>query len=194
MVVSHQHSRATRGNSEIVGNRAVTRWQQTRRLGCNGWGNIHSGPHKSGISQDVRGKHKQCWPRRPLRRCDQRCWNRLLRSVLARNQWRQRLFKLDPNTGKISGYGIDGPGLATDPYLRTIISSDNSRVFFNDDGFVFYINTATDKWVPASLDQTCCYGDYELALSANQARFEASGYFYDSNLPNPIIRSMTAKF
>ena len=91
-------------------------------------------------------------------------------------------FKLDTNTGKITGYGIAGPGLATDPYLRAIISSDNSRVFFNDDGFVFYINTATDKWVPASLDQTCCYGDYELALSANQVRFEASSYFYDSNL------------
>jgi hypothetical protein len=36
--------------------------------------------------------------------------------------------------------------------------------------------------VPASVDQSCCYGDYELTLSANQARFEASSYLYDPHL------------
>lgn len=92
-------------------------------------------------------------------------------------------FKLDTNTGKIKDYGIDGPGFNTeDALLRTVISSDNSRVFFNDDGYVFNIDTASDKIFSASTDQGCCYGDYDLTLSSNQVQFEASSYFFDSNL------------
>ena len=64
----------------------------------------------------------------------------------------------------------------TDIYLRTVISSDNSRVFFNSGGAVFYIDTATDARVNATVDENCCYGDYDLALSANQSQFEGSGY------------------
>jgi hypothetical protein len=60
--------------------------------------------------------------------------------------------------------------------------ADNSRVFFNDDGYVFNVDTATDKVFSASNDQGCCYGDYELALSSNQVQFSASSYIYDANL------------
>jgi hypothetical protein len=92
-------------------------------------------------------------------------------------------FKLDTNTGTIKDYGIDGPGRGTeDLLLRTVISSDNSRVFFNDQGYVFNIDTASDKIFSASTDQGCCYGDYDLTLSSNQVQFEASSYFFDSNL------------
>jgi hypothetical protein len=41
----------------------------------------------------------------------------------------------------------------TNIYLRTVISSDNSRVFFNSDGAVFYIDTATDAGVNATLER-----------------------------------------
>jgi WD40 repeat protein len=88
-------------------------------------------------------------------------------------------FKLDTNTSAITDYGLQGSG---SDLLRTAISSDNSRVFFNDDGYVFNIDTATDKRFSASVDTGCCYGNYELSLSANQTQFEASGYLYDSNL------------
>ncbi len=98
-------------------------------------------------------------------------------------------YKLDSNTGAITDYGIDNPdsydivtGQPLDVYLRTVISSDNSRVFFNDDGYVFNIDTASDTIFSASTDQGCCYGDYDLALSANQVQFSASSYLYDSNL------------
>jgi hypothetical protein len=92
-------------------------------------------------------------------------------------------FKLDTNTGKITSYDMFGPGVPdTDIYLRTVISSDNSRVFFNSDGAVFYIDTATDAQVNATLDENCCYGDYDLALSANQSQFEGSSYLYDLDL------------
>ncbi len=98
-------------------------------------------------------------------------------------------FKLDTSTGTLTDYGIDGPDMYNvvtdtplDVYLRTEISSDNSRVFFNDDGYVFNIDTATDTVFPASIDQSCCYGNYDLALSSNQTQFEASSYLYDSDL------------
>jgi DNA-binding beta-propeller fold protein YncE len=95
-----------------------------------------------------------------------------------------QFFKLNTNTGTIFNYGIDGPGSpATDAYLRNVISSDNSRVFYNEEGYVFYVDTATDKLFPApGYLSPCCYGNYDLALSSNQARFEGTGYFYDFNL------------
>lgn len=34
----------------------------------------------------------------------------------------------------------------------------------------------------ATADQGCCYGTYDLALSANQIQFSASDYIYDTNL------------
>ena len=96
-------------------------------------------------------------------------------------------FKLDTNTGAFTDYGIDGPqysfdGVPRDPYLRTEISSDNARVFFNNDGQVFSIDTSTDKAFQASTDTSCCYGNYDLALSSNQTQFGASSYLYDTNL------------
>lgn len=94
-------------------------------------------------------------------------------------------FKLDTNTGALTDYGIDGPGefidgVPQDVYLRTEISSDNSTAFFNADGGVFTIDTATDT-VSRMVNQGCC-GNYDLALSNNQTQFEASSYLYDTNL------------
>lgn len=96
-------------------------------------------------------------------------------------------FKLDTTTGNFTDYGIDGPqisigGVPQDVYLRTEISSDNSRAFFNDDGYVFDVDTATGKISPPTVDPGCCYGDYDLALSNNQMQLEASSYLYDTNL------------
>jgi hypothetical protein len=104
-------------------------------------------------------------------------------TVLGQGGGADQFFKLNTNTGTVFDYGINGPGLgANDAYLRNAISSDNSRVFFNEDGFIYYVDTATDKWVSSSVDIGCCYGDYELSLSAKQDQFEASGYLYDYNL------------
>jgi hypothetical protein len=96
-------------------------------------------------------------------------------------------FKLNTSTGTITDYGIDSPGESIaghpqDVFLRTVISADNSKVFFNAKGFVFRIDTATDSITPASNDVGCCSGDYDLTVSANQVQFEASSFFYDSNL------------
>jgi hypothetical protein len=94
-----------------------------------------------------------------------------------------QFFKLNTNTGAILNYPPNGPGAGqSDEYLRELISSDNSRVFLNELGLIYYIDTATDKLVQANIYITCCYGNYDLALSSNQARLEGTGYFYDFNL------------
>jgi hypothetical protein len=92
-------------------------------------------------------------------------------------------FTLDTNTGTLTDLGIDGPGLgATDFALRVSLSADNTRIYFNNDGYVFTMDTATNSMVSASVDPGCCYGDYDLAIAPNQTQVEATSYLYDSNL------------
>lgn len=88
-------------------------------------------------------------------------------------------FKLDTATGAIVDYRMVTFG---GNLYRAAITSDNSRVFFNDDGAVFSVDTATDEISDAADDQSCCYGDYDLALSAKHATLEASSYLYDTDL------------
>lgn len=104
----------------------------------------------------------------------------------------EQFFQLDTSTGVVTGYQyLDGPGEGqSDMYLRTEISSDNSQVFFNMLGEVFSINTATNDITHATVEPGCCYGDYELALSADQTQLEASSYFYDLNLNAESYSSM----
>jgi YVTN family beta-propeller protein len=95
----------------------------------------------------------------------------------------QGFFKLNTGTGAVTSYGFANPGSGmSDANLRTVISSDNSRVYFNDDGYVFSIETATDKIVSASDYPGCCYGDYDLTLASGQQRFEATSFLYDRDL------------
>jgi WD40 repeat protein len=103
--------------------------------------------------------------------------------VIGQGGGADQFFKLNTNTGAIFNYGIDGPGLGpNDFYLRNAISSDNARVFYNEYGEVFSIDTATDTLVEALDGYGCCYGNYELALSSNQTQFTATFYIYDSDL------------
>ena len=104
-------------------------------------------------------------------------------SVLGQGGGADQFFKLNTTTGTIYNYGIDGPGLGSnDDYLRNVISSDNARVFYNEYGEVFSIDTATDMIVEALDGYGCCYGNYELALSSNETQFTATFYIYDSDL------------
>lgn len=105
--------------------------------------------------------------------------------VIGQGGGADQVFKLDTGHGTFFNYSIDFPGLGSnDAYLRNAISDDNARVFFNADGAVFSIDTATDKIFFATEDPSCCYGNYELALSNNQTQFTATFYIYDSNLNN----------
>jgi hypothetical protein len=88
-------------------------------------------------------------------------------------------FKLNTTTGAVTDYGINSFG--GDLY-RVAITSDNSKAFFNNDGAVFSVDTATDIVSYAADDPGCCYGDYDLTLSAGQTTLEATSYLYDTNL------------
>ena len=88
-------------------------------------------------------------------------------------------LKLNTATGTFTDYGIDAFG--TTQY-RNAISSDNARVFFNNDGQPFSVDTATDTVSYAPISPGCCYGDYDLSLSSNQISLEATSYVYDTNL------------
>ncbi|MGA2572053.1 MAG: hypothetical protein ABSF23_16210 [Terracidiphilus sp.] len=88
-------------------------------------------------------------------------------------------LKLNTSTGTFTDYGIDAFG---NTQYRNAISSDNARVFFNNDGQPFSVDTATDTVSYAPISPGCCYGDYDLSLSSNQISLEATGYVYDTNL------------
>jgi hypothetical protein len=93
-----------------------------------------------------------------------------------------QFYKLDTNTGQIKDYEIEGSDFNGDAYLRNAISTDNARVYNNDDGAPFYIDTATDDVFFALDGYGCCYGNEELTLSNNQTQFSATFYIYDSDL------------
>ena len=88
-------------------------------------------------------------------------------------------FKIDSSSGNVTDYRVVGFGGAQ---YKAAITSDNSKVFFNNDGQVFSVNTATDTVTNAVDDPGCCYGDYDLTLSAGQTTLEATSYLYDTNL------------
>ena len=88
-------------------------------------------------------------------------------------------FKLDEMTGNVKDYSVvtfDGA------MLRTAISPDNSHVYFNNEGEVISVDTASDTLSYASVDPSCCYGDDDLAIAANGATVEATSYLYDDGL------------
>ncbi len=89
-------------------------------------------------------------------------------------------LKIDAGTGQISNYGVNALGNSL--MSRAAISGDNSRVFFNEEGEVFSVDTATDTMEYASIDPTCCYGDDDLTLASGQTTVEATSYLYDLNL------------
>lgn len=92
-----------------------------------------------------------------------------------------------PYGGQIcyTGFGVDTPC-----YTRGVITQDNSRVFFNQDGNIFFVDTTTDALTWATMDVGCCYGNEDLALSSDQSTLEASSYIYDTNLNAKSYQAM----
>lgn len=89
-------------------------------------------------------------------------------------------FKLDSTSGQVTDYQLLDCAMA--PLYKVDISSDNTRVFFNDGGMVASVDTATDALRWAAADAGGCYGDYDLTLSSGQTTFEATSYLYDANV------------
>lgn len=103
------------------------------------------------------------------------------------------LFKYDPGANTWKDYQVSGGGAPNQQYLRVIISSDNAHVYFNMDGQPFIVDTATDKVAFTSVAPGCCYGDYELTLSRDDATVSATAYFYDAALGAQALESLNIR-
>jgi hypothetical protein len=68
-----------------------------------------------------------------------------------------------------------------DPYIRVLLTSDNSRLFICIAGYVSFLDTATDTVVTNTISPE---GDYELTLSSKGTWMSAAEYLMDTNL-NP---------
>ncbi len=86
-------------------------------------------------------------------------------------------YKLNTKTGATSSYLTGGP----DPYVRAVITTDDSTVFFNTIGYLVSVNTASDQLSQVGLLPLCC-GNDELSLSHNNAQLTSSSYIYDVNM------------
>jgi WD40 repeat protein len=93
-------------------------------------------------------------------------------------------FKLDTTTAKVTDYKILGVGgfQANDSLLRTAISADGARVYFNGGGFIFTADTATDTAGFAGGTSCCSLDLMDLTLSSNNTRLSAAFSNYDADL------------
>jgi WD40 repeat protein len=90
------------------------------------------------------------------------------------------LHRLDTSTGAVSDYQeFNEGGDIGDPYIKILLSSDNARLYFNIDGVLGALDTATDTVYE---NPTFSGGDNELALSSNGTWMTAEEYLMDTNL------------
>jgi hypothetical protein len=92
------------------------------------------------------------------------------------------LHKLDTSTGIVTDYTNTGDlAFGDDVFLKVLLTKDNKRLFFNDEGGIIALDTATDTMI---FNPYIVAGDYELTLSSNQTWMSATEYMMDTNL-NP---------
>jgi len=88
--------------------------------------------------------------------------------------------KLDTTTATVSDYHFSQIGnLGGDAFIRVLLTSDGSRVYFNNGGSVISMDTATETFY---FNPTLSGFDYELTLSSNQTWMSATEYLMDTNL------------
>lgn len=92
------------------------------------------------------------------------------------------LARLDLGTGAVSVFSsVGSSGSNSDVNFHLALSNDNSRAYFNDQGQMLYVDTASNTVVYKPVGDGCCYGDYDLHLANNQGSIEATGFLYDGD-------------
>ncbi|HJX83800.1 MAG TPA: IPT/TIG domain-containing protein, partial [Candidatus Angelobacter sp.] len=92
------------------------------------------------------------------------------------------LHRLDTSSRTVVDYQFIQAGGGPDFLSRVLLSSDNARVYLNNAGIVYAIDTATDVQVFNPL--VASSGEYELTLSSNQTWMSANEWLMDTNF-NP---------
>ena len=92
------------------------------------------------------------------------------------------LARMDLSTGTVTDFtGVGASGSNSDVNFHLALSSDNSRVYFNDEGQMLYVDTASNTVVDKPVGYGCCYGDYDLHLANNQTSLEGTSFLYDGD-------------
>lgn len=92
------------------------------------------------------------------------------------------LARLDLGTGTVTDFtGVGASGSSADVNFHLALSQDGTRAYFNDEGQMLYIDTASNTVVYKPVGDGCCYGDYDLHLATNQSVMEATGFLYDGD-------------
>ncbi len=97
------------------------------------------------------------------------------------------LYKIDTTTGTAAWVtGVDNRPPQGDDYdefgLRLAMSADGSRVYFNNDGELVYLDTATGTYQIVDQGPLGEFsGGYELVLAPDQSRLAVGGLITDSN-------------
>lgn len=95
------------------------------------------------------------------------------------------VFKLDTSTGAFTNYNVTAGGNSASPpnNFRAELSADGSRVYFDDTGDVYYIDTTTGSIMLPANTIACCAANSDFALSP-QGPMAFSSYLFDAEL-NP---------
>jgi YVTN family beta-propeller protein len=92
------------------------------------------------------------------------------------------LARLDLSTGTVTVFqSVGSSGSNSDVNFHLALSNDNSRAYFNDQGQMLYVDTASNTVVYKPVGDGCCYGDYDLHLANNQSSIEATSFLYDGD-------------
>ena len=108
------------------------------------------------------------------------------------------MFSLDPSTGTLKNVGLPPesclPTQGPDPDGRLVTTADGSRIYFNDAGYLGYVDTISGQVVsPINNDSDLGEGGYEIVMGANQTRLFADGFFTDSNLNTLGLQALNAE-
>jgi len=92
------------------------------------------------------------------------------------------LHQLDTTTGAVTDFSnVEDDSLGADAFMKVLLTNDNSRIYVNDAGAVFEMDTATNTF---SFNPILFGSDYELTLASNNTWMSATEFLMDTNL-NP---------
>ncbi|MDR3726331.1 MAG: IPT/TIG domain-containing protein [Terracidiphilus sp.] len=92
-------------------------------------------------------------------------------------------FSLNTSSGVFTDLGVTAGGVGNG-IAFVVLSADGIRVYFNNSGYPFSIDTTTGAIFQTSGGFSGGQGNLELSLSSNQTSLAAAGYFFDADL-NP---------
>jgi len=96
--------------------------------------------------------------------------------------------RLNTATGSIVDLGMLYSGGPADKFARVLLSPDGSKLYGNDGGWAFWLDTSNDQISNSSWISSWDYSDMDLAVSADGSTVDNGGIFADPSL-NPEMET-----